>query len=88
MTRFGRICYGVFMVSLAVGLILALVLMWGDIASPSMWKWVWKALDTAIACFLASGFALAISREVLKQPRQKAQEDKQRPANRLAGTDP
>jgi hypothetical protein len=57
------------MVSIAGCLILALVLIWGEVTEEFMWK----TMVSAIACFLASGIAFALNREFKKQPGQKDQ---------------
>ena len=57
------------MVSIAVCLVLALVMIWWEVTEAFMWK----AMGTAIACFLASAIAFALNREFMKQPGQKDQ---------------
>ena len=69
MKTFGDICYRVCMVSIAACLVLAIVMIWGNIAEELMWK----AMGTAIAFFIASGIAFGINREFLKPQGQKNQ---------------
>jgi len=69
MKTFGDICYRVCIASIAVCLVLAIVMIWGNFAEELMWK----AMGTAVAFFVSSGVALGINREFLKLPGQKNQ---------------
>jgi hypothetical protein len=71
MKEFGTICYAVCMVSIAVCLVLALVMIWGEVTE----EYMWKAMHTAISCFLASAIAFALNREFMKQPSEKPQDN-------------
>ena len=72
MKRFGKICYTVCMISIGVGLALALLMIWFEFDEAFMWK----AMGTAVACFFASAMAFAINRESLREPGGKATEAK------------
>jgi hypothetical protein len=74
MKIFGSICYAICMVSIVTCLILALLMIWMETTDDFMWK----ALGTALACFLASGIAFALNREFMKEPGLKQAQDERK----------
>ena len=73
MKTFGAICYKICMVSILTCLVLVLIMIWKSKVIDE--AFFGKALGTAVTCFVASGLALAINREFLKQPGQKDRDD-------------
>ncbi len=72
MSSFGRVCYAVCQLSIAACLLLALIMIWGEVTDEFMSK----AMGTALACFFASGLAFAVNREVQKEPGHNDQDRK------------
>ena len=70
MRKIANICYAVCIISIAVGLVLILLMIWGDVDADLLCKPLW----TAVACFFASRIAFAITRATLEKPPQKTVE--------------
>jgi len=72
MKTFGKICYTVCQISIGISLLLALIMIWGEMTDEFMWK----ALGSSLAFFFAFGIALSVNKEFQKDPKNNNEEKK------------
>ncbi len=68
MSRLEKICFNVCTVSILVGSVLSLPMIWGGVSDDG---WLWKSWLTAVVFFTASGLILSISRAITGRPEKR-----------------
>lgn len=60
--RLNKICFTICIVSIVLGTVLSLAMIWGEIRSE---EFVWKSWLTLIVLFLSSALTLSVSRTLM-----------------------